>query len=470
MQKKFTKIVASVSDLRCDVSFIQQLYDEGMNVVRMNSAHLDDDGAKKIVQNTRAVSNKIALLMDTKGPEVRTTKMEDGKIPFKAGDKVRVIGNPDQISTKECISTNYTEFVRDVTVGNSILFDDGAIELKVDEKTDDALICTVQNDGVLGSKKSVNVPEARINLPSLTEKDKHYIQFAIDNNLDFIAHSFVRNKRDLQDIQEILDAQNSQIKIISKIENQEGVDNIDEILEHCYGVMIARGDLGIEVPMEKIPSIQRMLINKCVKARKPVIVATQLLHTMQENPRPTRAEVSDIAIAVYGGTDAVMLSGETASGDYPIESIKMMTSVVREAESTKISNNNIPVPSDQNDITAFLASAAVAASAKVETKAIINDCESGKTARCLSAYRGDKPVLAFCYHERTMRELALSYGVFPEYKSKTENYLQNGLKELVKDGFLNESDFICSLSGCFGSGLGTTTLEINRVSKIMLGE
>ena len=466
MHKKYTKIVASISDLRCDIDFLQELYNEGMNVVRMNSAHLQYEGAVKIVNNVRAVSDKIALLMDTKGPEVRTTGVDGDKIPLTTGDKIRVTGNPDRLSTKDCICVSYSDFVRELNVGNAILFDDGEIELIVEEKHNDYLLCTVQNDGKLGSKKSVNVPAVSLNLPSLTDKDRMYIKFAIEYDLDFIAHSFVRNKRDLMDIQEILDEHNSQIKIISKIENQEGVDNIDEILEHCYGVMIARGDLGIEIPQEKIPGIQRRLIKKCVMAKKPVIVATQMLHTMIDNPRPTRAEVTDVANAIYYRTDAIMLSGETAYGKYPVEAVRTMAQIAEEAEASKMPENDIPIPLEQNDITSFLANAAVEACKTVDSKAIINDSESGKTARCLAAYRGEVPILAFCYNQRIMRELALSYGVFPEHRSKSDHYLQKGFEELVKSGFLKEDDYICSLSGLYGSGGGSTSLYINRANKI----
>ena len=273
-QKKFTKIVATISDKRCDVDFISQLYEEGMNVVRMNSAHLNREGFLKIINNVRAVSNRIALLIDTKGPEVRTTVAENDAIELKTGEFIRIAGNPEMMSTKDCIALSYPNFVRDLHVGDDILIDDGELDLKVVSKDDEFLTCMVLNDGMLGSRKSVNVPGVRINLPSLTEKDRQNILFAIEQKLDFIAHSFVRSKQDLIDIQEILDAHKSQIKIISKIENQEGVDNIDEIIQHCYGVMVARGDLGIEVPQERIPGIQRKLIRKCVKAHKPVIVAT----------------------------------------------------------------------------------------------------------------------------------------------------------------------------------------------------
>lgn len=466
---KSTKIVATISDKNCEVEFIQAMYNEGMNVVRMNSAHLQREGFMKIIQNVRAVSSQIALLMDTKGPEVRTTIALGDAIELSTGALVKVIGNPDVISTQECIAVNYPFFVRDLKVDDDILFDDGEIELKVESKDSEALYCRILNDGVLGSRKSVNVPGVRINLPSLTERDRQNILFAIEMDLDFIAHSFVRNKHDLLDIQQILDAHNSPIKIISKIENQEGVDNIDEILEYTYGVMIARGDLGIEVAQEKIPGIQRRLIRKCVVAKKPVIVATQMLHSMIKNPRPTRAEVTDIANAIYYRTDALMLSGETAYGKYPVESVRTMAKIAKEAEKTKLSENDIPIEISTSDITSFLANAAVEASTKIGTKAIITDTYSGKTARHLAAYRGTNPVLALCYNERSTRELALSYGVFPIYQSEkgnTQKYFIAGLLELIKSGLINTDDYVSYLSGSFGEGFGTTFLEVNRVDKI----
>ena len=469
MSKKSTKIVATISDKCCEIDFIQQLYDEGMNVVRMNSAHLQREGFLKIINNVRAVSNQIAILMDTKGPEVRTTIAEGDGIELFTDDIVRVVGNPDQISTKDCIAVNYPFFVRDLNVEDDILFDDGEIDLKVESKDENCLYCKVLNDGVLGSRKSVNVPGVRINLPSLTEKDKTNILFAIENDLDFIAHSFVRNKYDLLDIQKILNEHNSPIKIISKIENQEGVDNIDEILQYTYGVMIARGDLGIEVAQEKIPGIQRRLIRKCVMARKPVIVATQMLHTMIKNPRPTRAEITDIANAIYYRTDALMLSGETAYGKYPVEAVRTMAKVAEEAEKTKMTENDIPVNIETNDITSFLANAANEASIKLGTKAIITDTYSGKTALNLSAYRSTNPILALCYHERSIRQLALSYGVFPIYqeeKGNTQKYFIAGLQEFIKQGMLQPEDFVSYLSGSFGSGFGTSFLEVNRVDKV----
>lgn len=471
MQEKFTKIVATISDKRCDVDFIRQLYEEGMNVVRMNSAHLNREGFMKIINNVREVSDRIALLIDTKGPEVRTTVAENDAIEVKAGDLIKVIGDVDRISTHDCIAVSYPHFVRDLHVGDDILVDDGEIDLKVVSKEGQYLICVAQNDGTLGSRKSVNVPGVRINLPSLTEKDRKNIVFAIEQDLDFIAHSFVRSKQDLIDIQQIIDENNSQIKIISKIENQEGVDNIDEIIEHSYGIMVARGDLGIEVPQERIPGIQRRLIRKCVKAQKPVIVATQMLHSMIENPRPTRAEVNDIANAIYYRTDALMLSGETAYGKYPIESVRTMSKIALEAEKTKMPENDIPIEIEKHNITGFLAQAAVKAGENTDITAIITDTFSGQTARFLASYRGSDPIIAFCYKERASRELSLSYGVYSYYKEELvedeRSYFTTLLQNLINRGIINLKDRLCYLSGPISGDYGTTFLEINTAETLL---
>ena len=468
---KHTKIVATVSDQRCEVEFIRSLYKAGMNVVRLNSAHMVEEGFNRVVGNTRAVSNHIALLMDTKGPEIRTTKTAQ-PLELKTGDRIKVMGNPDGETTRECICLSYKNFVADMSVGGELLIDDGDLDLKVIEKHSDYLVCEALNDATLGSRKSVNVPGVRISLPSLTEKDRTSILYCIKNNLDFIAHSFVRCKQDVLDIQRILDEHNSPIKIIAKIENQEGIDNIDEILEVAYGIMIARGDLGIEVPQEKIPGIQRVLIRKCVEAKKPVIVATQMLHSMINNPRPTRAEVTDIANAIYYRTDALMLSGETAYGKYPVEAVATMTKIAAEAEKTKLAANDIRVPIVGNDldVTSFLAKQAVKASSKLHVKAIITDSFTGRTARYLAAFRGTSTVYAICYHERLTRELALSYGVWAVYQeeSKSEReYYFKALNELIKSGRITRSDMVAYLSGSFGECGGTSFLEINNVGKVL---
>jgi len=470
---KQTKIVTTVSDKRCDVEFISDLFNAGMNVVRMNSAHLDKVGFDNIIANIRAVSNRIGILMDTKGPEVRTT-ISDEPIPFKTGEKVKVLGAPEKKTTPEAICVNYPNFACELKIGDFILIDDGDLELKVIEKHPEHLLVEVLNDATLGSRKSVNIPGVRINLPSLTEKDRTNILYAIEKKIDFIAHSFVRNKQDVLDIQRILDEHQSPIKIIAKIENQEGIDNIDEILEVAYGIMVARGDLGIEVPQEKIPSLQRILIRKCVAAKKPVIVATQMLHSMINNPRPTRAEVTDIANAIYYRTDALMLSGETAYGKFPVEAVKTMASIAREAEKTKLQENDIrvPTPNDDLDVTAFLSKQAVKTSNKLHVKAIITDSYSGRTARNLAAFRGKSPVFAICYKEQTARELSLSYGVWAEYQQEdqdTKQYILDALNKLLRKQMIDRNDMVAYLSGSFGEGGGTSFLEINTVNRILDG-
>jgi pyruvate kinase len=468
---KQTKIVATISDKRCDVEFLTNLFNEGMNVVRMNSAHLDKDGFDKIINNIRTVSNRIGILIDTKGPEVRTTACEQ-PIAFKTGNRIQIKGDVNGITSSSCICVSYKNFVNEIRPGAVILVDDGELELKVIDKQPDYLTAEILNDAILGSRKSVNVPGVRINLPSLTEKDRANILYAIDKEIDFIAHSFVRNKQDVLDIQRILNEYNSPIKIIAKIENQEGVDNIDEILEAAYGIMVARGDLGIEVPQEKLPGLQRIMIRKCVAAKKPVIVATQMLHSMITSPRPTRAEVTDVANAIYYRTDALMLSGETAYGKFPVEAVHTMTSIAREAEKTKLSENDIRVPmsGDDLDVTSFLSKQAVKTSAKLHVKAIVTDSYTGRTARNLAAFRGKAPVFAICYKERTTRELSLSYGVWAEYQKETgdpKEYFLEALNKLMRKQMIDRKDMVAYLSGSFGEGGGTSFLEINRVERIL---
>lgn len=473
IRKKFTKIVATVSDRRCDVDFIQKLYDNGLNVVRMNSAHLQREGFERIVNNVRQVSDRIGILMDTKGPEIRTTaNVDDENLAFTAGQKINVVGDPGQLTSSECIYLSYADIHRDVKAGMHLLMDDGEIDFLIDSIEGEVLKCTAQNDGELGSRKSVNIPGASIKLPSLTQRDITNIGYAIEMGVDFIAHSFVRNKQDVLDIQAILDAHNSPIKIISKIENQEGVDNIDEILEVSYGIMIARGDLGIEIPAEKIPVIQKRLIQKSINCHKPVIVATQMLHTMISNPRPTRAEVSDIANAVFQRTDALMLSGETAYGKYPVEAIATMTKIASEAEKSMTNHdllNHEMFCASTADVTDFLAHRAVDSQYEIGTKAIVTDSYTGRTARYLASFRGISPTLALCYHKNVTRLLALSYGVYPVYQKKvstSREYLYHGLNYLIEHGLITPNDLIAYVGGGFGEGKGTTFLEINKVQDV----
>ena len=467
MNGKKTKIICTVSDRQCGVDFIRSLYENGMNVIRINSAHASLEGAQQIVDNVRAVSDKIAILIDTKGPEVRLTGISDPDgISVNKGDFVYFLAGEEQESSKDALYTNCRTFVRDVPAGARILIDDASLELHVTDKDADRLVCEVCNNGVIKGKKSINVPDVHINLPSLTEKDRIFIRWAIDADIDFIAHSFVRSKDDLAEIQSMLDEARSHIKIISKIENQQGIDNLDEILHHCYGVMIARGDLGVEIPEEKIPLIQKEIVQRCRVFRKPVIIATQMLHSMIENPRPTRAEVTDIANAIFQRTDAIMLSGETASGKYPIEAVATMTRIACEAEKSIDVSVDLKLSEVLKPIAATLAKNLVEASIQLPVKAIILDTWTGRTGRDLAEFRPKVPIYAMCYQNFTMRELALTFGIFGypfNIQQSKEDMVRNAIWVLKNEGKLQPGDLVGFIGGSFNDELGASYMEFKYV-------
>ncbi|MBR4267315.1 MAG: pyruvate kinase [Bacteroidales bacterium] len=471
MQKqKLTKIVATISDRRCDINFIKQLYDAGMNVARINTAHAEFDATRQMIANIRNVSKSIAILIDTKGPEIRTTEAAEG-YEVTAGEYVYFLGDTEKVSENGVIYVNFVGFEKEIPLGTKILIDDGDIAFKAEARDEHGLKCKVLNSGKIKSHKSVNVPGVPINLPALSEKDKKFIKLAIEEDITFIAHSFVRSKEDVIAIQKILDKHNSKIKIIAKIENQQGVDNIEEILDHAYGIMIARGDLGIEIEAERIPAIQKELNKKAIEHLKPVIVATQMLHTMINNPRPTRAEVSDVANAIYDGADAVMLSGETASGSYPVEAVMTMSKIAVEVEriKEKLKENTHPVHV-KSEISEFLSKTAVHASVELDARCIIADSFSGTTIRNLAAYRGAKPIYAMCYNENTVRELALSYGVYAHsvrLNRSADDFIQSSISFVLNKGFAEIDDKVILLAGSFGKGNSATLIEINYCSNLI---
>ncbi|MBF0468678.1 MAG: pyruvate kinase [Desulfamplus sp.] len=495
---KKTKIVATISDKNCEPEFLRQLHEAGMDVVRLNTAHQTHQEALKVIENVRKISSRIAILIDTKGPEIRTCPM-DASIKAVYGDCVLIKGRPvdhdssgkamsggssckggaardlpdkkADLTAKQVVYVSYPDFVKDVPVDSSILIDDGSIALTVTAKNEEHLVCRVENDGMIDGRKSVNIPSVHVTLPALSEKDKGFIEFAADQDIDFIAHSFVRNKEDVLAVQEILDSKNSRAKIIAKIENSEGVENLDEILEHVYGVMIARGDLAVEIPAEKIPLVQKKIIRTCIEKRKPVIVATQMLHSMIKSPRPTRAEVSDVANACFDFADALMLSGETANGAYPLESVKMMAKIAAEVESGRQSFLDVPYM-HHNKVVAYLAKAAVKASMRLNTRAIIADSISGDTIRAIAAYRGDNPVYAQIYDKRVVRELALSYGVTADYVAmeiSSSELLRKSISGLVKKKQFSPDTLITVLAGHFGGKHGASYIEISTAGSIMEG-
>ena len=466
MMKK-TKIICTIADNRCEEEFIRQLYENGMNVVRINSAHASIEGAWKIVDNVRKVSSKIGILIDTKGPEVRLTGMADA-VGFVAhtGDIVEIIDDPSGQCTKGTLYTTYPGMSEDVPVGSDILIDDGSVDLSVIGKSEGKLVCKVMNEGVIKGHKSVNVPSVHINLPALTDKDRTFIKWAVDADIDFIAHSFVRSADDLKEIQDILDSEGSHLKIISKIENQQGIDNLDDILTASYGIMVARGDLGVEIPAERIPLVQKHIVQMCRSRKKPVIVATQMLQSMIDNPRPTRAEVTDIANAIFQSADAVMLSGESAYGKYPVEAVKTMTDIAFETEQAIEENLDLDLRKAVKPVAVVLARSLVAATRELPVKALVFDTYTGRVGRYLSTFRPKVPLYAMCYNNYTMRELALVFGVnaypFGKVRDK-EEFAAKSIEILIKEGKIRHGDLVGFIGGVFGEQVGATYMEIKYI-------
>ena len=467
MNTKKTKIICTLSDNNCEVDFIRSLYENGMDVVRLNSAHASIEGAQKVVDNVRKVSDRIAILIDTKGPEIRLAAMDSSAgFVLRQGERIDFINSTTVLCSREHLCTNCESFVKDVPTGAHILIDDGSADLVVVDKNDDRLVCEAQNTAVIKGRKSINVPGVAIELPSLTDKDRMFIEWAIDADIEFVAHSFVRSCKDLAEIKEMISSKDSHLKIISKIENQQGIDNLEDILNDCYGVMIARGDLGVEIPAEKIPHIQKMLIEKCRARKKPVIVATQMLHSMIDNPRPTRAEVTDVANAIVQRADAIMLSGETAFGKYPVEAVKTMCTIAKESESYIDVSLDVNLEKVTKPIAAVLARSIVRATEEIPVKAIIFDTWTGRTGRYLAEFRPKVPIYAMCYNGFTMRELALTYDVYGypfEITGTKEGFVQNSIKILLEDGKISKGDLVGFIGGSFNDVLGATYMEFKYV-------
>jgi pyruvate kinase len=449
MHNKQTKIICTIAGNRCEPDFIRQLVASGMNMARLNTAHITTQEADTIIANIRTVSDRIGILIDTKGPEVRTCEMAD-PIGLQAGDTIHIAANH---VPENGFQVNYEDFVEEIPVGSSILLDDGEIQLSVIDRIDGELVCTALNDGAIKSRKSVNVPDAQLSMPALTEKDSDFIDWATRSDVEFIAHSFVRNRDDVMAVQSILNTRKSPIKIIAKIENREGVDNLDSILDVAHGVMVARGDLGIEIPAEEVPIIQKQMIRTCIRRIKPVITATQMLHTMIDNPRPTRAEVSDVANAIYDGTDAVMLSGETAYGKYPVEAVQTMADIARNVEVHKNAPDyKLPVFQQAQELMSrnHLAKAAVSMAMSIPAKAIITSTKSGDTSQICASYRGKTPIFALSKSSRTVRELSLSYGVYAvqvDIPDTTDQLVKTCLRKLLDEGHIEKDDLIVFIGG-----------------------
>ncbi|MER2293995.1 MAG: pyruvate kinase [Desemzia incerta] len=479
---KKTKIVCTIGPASESVETLVKMIDAGMNVARLNFSHGDFEEHGARIQNIREASKitgkMVAILLDTKGPEIRTHNMKDGKIQFTSGDVVRVAMNEVE-GTKEKFSVSYSDLINDVHPGSHILLDDGLIDLLVTDldMENQEIVTTVQNSGTLKNKKGVNVPGVSVNLPGITDKDAADIRFGLQNDVDYIAASFVRRASDVLEITQILEEENmTHVQIIPKIENQEGVDNIDEILKVSDGLMVARGDLGVEIPTEEVPIAQKDLIKKCNKLGKPVITATQMLDSMQSNPRPTRAEASDVANAIFDGTDAIMLSGETAAGDYPVEAVQTMARIAMRTEEALVNQDSFTLRAyDQGDMTEAIGQSVGHTARNLNIDTIVAATESGHTARMISKYRPKSTIVAVTFSERTMRGLALSWGVYPTVAEKPESTddmfnLATGIAQ--EKGYAKEGDLIIITAGVPVGERGTTNLmKIQMIgSKLISGQ
>ncbi|MDE1548974.1 pyruvate kinase [Jeotgalibaca caeni] len=465
---KKTKIVCTIGPASESVETLVQLIEAGMNVARLNFSHGDHEEHLARIKNIREASKitgkMVAILLDTKGPEIRTHNMKDGVVSLLTGETVR-ISMTEVEGTKEKFSISYAGLINDVTVGSHILLDDGLVDLEVTDldKENGEIITLVKNSGILKNKKGVNVPGVSTNLPGITQKDADDILFGIENDVDFIAASFVRRASDVLEIAEILEKQNAtHIQIIPKIENQEGLDNIDEILQVSQGLMVARGDLGVEIPTEEVPIAQKMLIQKCNRLGKPVITATQMLDSMQRNPRPTRAEAGDVANAIFDGSDAVMLSGETAAGDYPIEAVRTMATIAKRTEEARQGQDAFALKAYSNTDMAEAIGQSVGHTARnLDIQTIVAATESGHTARMISKYRPKAHIVAVTFTERQARGLALSYGVYPyvtEKPSSTDEMMDLATVVAQEKGFAKEGDLIIITAGVPVGERGTTNL------------
>ncbi|HLQ73360.1 MAG TPA: pyruvate kinase [Bacillota bacterium] len=464
-----TKIVCTIGPASESIDTLVQLIESGMNVARLNFSHGTYDEHENRINNikeaARLTNKTVGILMDTKGPEIRTGLFETGAAEIVKGQTISIMMQ-ETLGTSERFSVSYEQLINDVEVGSSILIDDGLIELKVVDinQANGEIIAKALNSGVVKDRKGVNVPNVRINLPGMTEKDAADILFGVEHGVDFIAVSFIRRQSDVIEVRELLEEQEAtNIHIISKIENREGIDNIDYILEACEGIMVARGDLGVEIPPEEVPLVQKQIIKKCNAVGKPVITATQMLDSMERNPRPTRAEASDVANAIFDGTDAVMLSGETAAGDYPVESVKMMHDISRRVETGLDYELLLKARSKEVAMTITDGiSLAVSHTAKnLSMSAIITPTESGHTARMIAKYRPRIPIVAVTSCSYVNRQLALVWGVHAvkgKAVSSTDDMLSTAIERALSTNLIERGSQVIITAGVPVGESGTTNI------------
>ena len=462
-----TKMICTIGPASENPEVLSKIIEAGMNASRHNFSHGDHaEHAERInlVKELAKKHNKeIAIMLDTKGPEIRTGKFEPKKVELKTGDNFVIYAGEEVIGDTTKCTVTYEGLANDVKAGDTILIDDGLVGLKVESIDGKKINCKVMNSGFVGTHKGVNVPGVSIKLPALTEKDIADLKFGCEIGVNLVAASFIRKAADVEAIRKVLVENGGEhIQIFSKIENQEGVDNIDAIIEASDGIMVARGDLGVEIPMEKLPAVQKMIIGKCNEAGKPVITATQMLDSMIRNPRPTRAEVSDVANAIYDGTDAIMLSGESANGDWPVEAVETMAKIAIEAENqlhyeiaTSKAKRHIPA------IAGVISRAAANAAFELQASAIISSTQSGATAGRLSQCRPDCPIVAVTPDEKVAKKLALFFGVYPVVSGQmqsTDHMMEESVKVAETNGFVKKGDTVVIAAGVPVDKIGATNL------------
>ena len=462
-----TKMICTIGPASDNEEILRQIIEAGMNASRHNFSHGDHEEHRGRIEKVRRLAKElnkqIAIVLDTKGPEIRTGKFEPNKVELQIGTEFTIYAGGDVIGDTTKCSVTYTGLANDVKPGDTILIDDGLVGLTVKEVEGNAVKCIVNNTGLVGTHKGVNVPGVSIKLPALTEKDEADLKFGCEMGVSAVAASFIRKAEDVLAIRKLLNEIGGEnILIISKIENQEGVDNIDSILEVSDGIMVARGDLGVEIPIENVPAVQKMIIQKCNEAGKPVVTATQMLDSMMRNPRPTRAEVSDVANAIYDGTDAIMLSGESANGTYPVESVKTMAKIAETAEAGL--KYEVAVSSAKNHIPAIagvISRATCNAAAELEASAILSSTQSGATAKRLSQCRPECPIVAITPCDKVAKQLVFSWGVYPILADKmesTDEMMDKAVAIAKENSFVKSGDTVVIAAGVPVDKIGATNL------------
>ena len=465
-----TKIIATIGPASMQRSVLRRMVIAGMNVARINMSHGSHDQHEEIIAKVRELSREterpVGIMLDLQGPKIRTGKLKQGRpIYLKRNSQVRITIR-DIEGDEERISTTYKGLVSDVSIGDKILLDNGLIELRVLDKERDSVICKVINGGLLGENKGINLPGVKVSAPSLTQKDIADLEFGIRNNVDYFALSFVREAENVKELKQLISSYKANVPVIAKIEKPEAVKNIDEILEVADGIMVARGDLGVEIRPEQVPGVQKSIIHKAILADRPVITATQMLESMTENPIPTRAEASDVANAIYDGTDAIMLSEETATGKYPVKAVQMMARIASKTEKSPFMRYNLVHEKEPEDTVYAVARSAVNILRDVGAKAIIVFSVSGKTAKLVSRYRPVRPVFSFSPELQVYNRLSLVWGINPMMVAPIQDatrLLEEGERILMEKGLFKKGDLVIVVTGLALKKGSTNLIKIHRI-------